>query len=268
MKEISLEELKELQMDVLTAIDRFCSDNEITYSMAGGTLLGAVRHKGYIPWDDDIDIYLYRDDYNKLISTFPGVYDGHYKIASLERDKRWVRPYANAYDDRTVVIEESTEKERIGVNIDIFPIDNVPDDEQEWRDYDIPRRRMQRFHALRFVQYNKERSFIKNATVLLTRAVTCFISKRRMAMHLDKLAQKFDSQRTNYVFSNAQGIFVKRRFLKKVFDQVIDIPFEDRFFKGFADYDEYLHNAYGDYMKLPPEEKRVPHHGFKAYWKD
>ena len=267
MKEINLEELKVLQMDVLTAIDKFCTENGITYSLAEGTLLGAIRHKGYIPWDDDIDIYLYRDDYNKLISTFPEVYEGHYKIASLERDKSWARPYANAYDDRTVVVEKSTEKEHIGVNIDIFPIDNVPDDEQEWQSYDIPRRRKQKFHALRLVQYSKERSFIKNITVLFTRAVTCFISKRRMAMYLDNLAQRFDNQETKYVFSNAQGIFIKKRFLRKVFDQVIDIPFEDRTFKGFADYDEYLCNAYGDYMKLPPVEMRVSHHAFKAYWK-
>lgn len=268
MKEIGLEELKALQMDVLTAIDKFCTENGITYSLAGGTLLGAIRHKGYIPWDDDIDIYLYRDDYNKLISTFPELYEGRYKIASLERDKGWVRPYANAYDDRTIVIESSTEKEHIGVNIDLFPIDNVPDDEQEWKKYDIPRRRIQKFHALRFVKLKKGRGFFKNATVLITRWLTFFISKRKVAEYLDKVAQKHNNYETNYVFSNAQGILVKRRFLKKVFDNIVDLPFENRVFKGFADYDEYLRNAYGDYMKLPPVEKRVTHHGFKAYWKN
>lgn len=268
MKEISLDELKVIQMDVLTAIDKYCTQNGITYSLAGGTLLGAIRHKGYIPWDDDIDIYLYRDDYNKLINTFPDIYEGRYKIASLERDKEWERPYANAYDDKTIMIENSTEKKHIGVFIDVFPIDNVPDDEIEWRKYDVPRRRMQKFHALRFIRYNKNRSFFKNIVVLLTRGLTAFISRRRFAQYLDRLAKKYADCETKYVFSNAQGIFVKRRFFKKVFDRVVELPFEDRSFKGFADYDEYLRNAYGDYMKLPPVEKRISHHSFKAYWKD
>lgn len=267
MKKIDLDGLKIIQMDILTAIDEFCTENNITYSLAGGTLLGAVRHKGYIPWDDDIDIYIYRDDYNKLIKTFPKLYKSRYKMASLERDKDWERPYAIAYDDNTIMYEKSTEKKLIGVFIDIFPIDNVPDDESEWRKYDVPRRRLQKFHALRFVKYDSNRSFMKNLIILLNRCLTAFISRRCMAEHLDKLAQKYDKSETKYVFSNAKGIFVKRRFQRKIFDNVIDLPFEDRKFRGFADYDEYLRNAYGDYMKLPPIEKRVSHHSFDAYWK-
>lgn len=267
MKEIDLEELKVLQMDVLTSIDKFCRDNNITYSLAGGTLLGAIRHKGYIPWDDDIDIYLYRDDYNKLINIFPEMYEGHYRIASLERDKDWVRPYANAYDDRTIFKESSTEKKDIGVKIDIYPIDCVPDDEEEWKRYDKPRRFLQKVHALRFGKNGSKRNLVNNMALLLLKLCTCFITKRRFAEYLDKLAQKYNSQYSKYVFSNAQGILVKRRFLKKVFNNVIDLPFEDRVFKGFADYHEYLKNAYGDYMQLPPEEKRITHHSYNVYWK-
>lgn len=267
MKVIDLEELKVLQMDVLTAIDKFCVENGITYSLAGGTLLGAIRHKGYIPWDDDIDIYLYRDDYNKLISTFPEVYEGHYKIASLERDKDWVRPYANAYDDRTIFVEDSTEKKQIGVKIDVYPIDCVPDDEDEWRKYDKPRRRMQFVKAIRSLKCERNRGFGKNLIIILVKVCTFFISQRRFAEYLDRLAQKYNKDNTNYVFSNAQGLYVKKRFLKNVFDEVIELPFEDRMFKGFADADSYLRNSYGDYMQLPPEEKRVSHHDFVAYWK-
>ena len=255
-------------MDVLSAIDHFCTENNITYSLAGGTLLGAIRHKGYIPWDDDIDIYLYRDDYNKLISLFPAVYYGRYKIASLERDKDWVRPYANAYDSLTVFKENTTEKKIIGVKIDVYPIDSVPDDMGKWQKYDKSRRFLQRIHALRFVKYSKSRGPWKNFILCLTKVFTFFISKRRFAEYLDKLAQRYNKDNTIYVFSNAQGILVKKRFLKKVFDNTIALPFEDRYFKAFANYDEYLRNAYGDYMKLPPVEKRVSHHDFYAYWVD
>lgn len=267
MKEIGLEELKVLQMDVLTAIDKFCTENGITYSLAGGTLLGAIRHKGYIPWDDDIDIYMFRDDYNKLISTFPEVYEGRYKIASLERDKKWVRPYANAYDDWTVCEENTNEKETIGVKIDVFPIDSVPDDEEEWMKYDKRRRRLQFALNWMFLKCSKNISFVMNLKIAAYRVLTFPIPKRLFSEYLSKLAQKYNTTDTNYVFSNSQGMFVKKRFLKKVFKEIIDLSFENRTFKGFADYDEYLRNAYGDYMTLPPIEKRISSHSFNAYWK-
>lgn len=267
MKEISLEELKVIQMDVLTAIDKFCTENGITYSLAGGTLLGAIRHKGYIPWDDDIDIYLYRDDYNKLINTFPEVYEGRYKIASLERDKEWVRPYANAYDDMTICEENNNEKKVIGVKIDIFPIDSVPDDETEWRKYDKRRRKLQFMLNRYFLKCSKKRTLWMNTKIVVYHLFMFFLPVRKFAEYLDKLSKIYNDKNTHYVFSNSQGLFVKKRFLKKVFENVVDLPFEDRTFKGFADYDEYLRNAYGDYMKYPPVEKRVSSHSFKAFWK-
>ena len=179
MKEISLEEYKKIRMDVLTAIDTFCAEEAITYSLAGGTLLGAVRHKGYIPWDDDIDIYLYRDDYNKLISTFPNMYQGRYKIASLEREKKWVIPYAKAYDNSTIFKENYTNKDNIGISIDIYPIDSVPDDETEWKRYDKPRRFLQHIFTLKNVECKKEWGLKKYMGLILIQILTCFISKRK-----------------------------------------------------------------------------------------
>ena len=97
MVELNLDQVKSIQLDVLSAIHRFCCENDIRYSLACGTLLGARRHGGYIPWDDDIDIYMLRADYDKLMSTFPAEYLGFCKIVSLERDARWDRAYAKGY---------------------------------------------------------------------------------------------------------------------------------------------------------------------------
>lgn len=266
-KEILFEEIKVLQMDVLSAIDYFCSERGIRYSMSNGTLLGAVRHKGYIPWDDDIDIYVPREDYNRLISEFPMLYKGRYKIVSLERDSLWDKPYAKAYDDKTIMIENIISKANIGVNIDIFPIDEVPDDNNEWIEYDKARRRQQNLFALKFVKISSKRSLAKNIILLLFRLITGFYSTRKWAQKLDVLAQRHDGKGYGRCFECCQGIFQKKPFSKVLFDNIVDFPFEDRHFKAFVDADVYLRNGFGDYMQLPPVEKRVTHHSFKAYWK-
>lgn len=266
-KEILLDELKVLQMDVLTLIDEFCIEHNIRYSMACGTLLGAIRHRGYIPWDDDIDICVPREDYKKLIAEFPNTYKGKIKLASLERDLDWERPYAKAYDDRTVLLEKANTKDVIGVNIDVFPIDEVPDNDKEWFSYDKKRRFLQTLFALKFVKTSRSRSFLKNIGVILTHILTCFLSNRKFAHKIDIFSQLNNSKGYGRCFECCQGLLQKKPFSKSLFDCLIYIPFEDRSYMAFKDADKYLTNGYGDYMKLPPEEKRVTHHKFKAYWK-
>ena len=265
-KEIGLEELKVLQMDVLQAIDEFCREHDIRYSLACGTLLGAIRHKGYIPWDDDIDIYVPRADYKRLLEEFPETYREHYKITSLERDQLWNRPYAKAYDDRTVFDEDARNSEQIGVNIDVFPVDEAPYGD-EWIKYDKKRRKEQTIFSLKFVRLNKQRSILKNAVLLFYRSVTCLNPTRKWAEHLNIKAQQFNGKGYQHLFENCQGLMQKRPFPKSLFDELIYVPFENRQFKAFADYDCYLKNGFGDYMKFPPKEKQVSHHAFKAYWK-
>lgn len=265
-KEIDLDELKVIQMDVLQAVDEFCCDHNIRYSLACGTLLGAIRHKGYIPWDDDIDIYVPREDYKRLIEEFPEAYKEKYKLTSLERDPNWNRPYANAYNGDTVFIENARNSEHIGVNIDIFPVDEVPTGE-EWERFNKIRRRKLQAFSLKFIRLNKHRSIVKNATILLFRLFTCLSSTRKWAEKINCMIQQYNGKGYDYLFECCLGLMQKRPFPKKLFDELIYVPFEDRQFMAFADYDCYLKNGFGDYMKLPPKEKQVSHHAFKAYWK-
>ena len=146
MKTIELEELKQIQLDILSVIDEFCREKGIKYSMGCGTMLGAARHKGYIPWDDDIDIYLLREEYEKLIELYPNEYK-NIKIASIQRDKKWDRAWAKAYDFRTE-LQDAGNKYRIGVAIDIYPIDRVPENYEEWQKYDKKRRFYQKIYAV------------------------------------------------------------------------------------------------------------------------
>ena len=266
IKYISIEELKTIQLDILEAIDLFCSQHNIVYSMACGTLLGAVRHKGYIPWDDDIDIYLLREDYNKLISFFPDRFQDVYELISLERNEKWDRPYAKAFDSRTVFQENADNSVTIGVNIDVYPIDDVPDDEIEWSKYDRFRRVLQKLYEVKWIRLSRKRGVFKNLVLLIMKLPLLVVSRRRFALILDNYCQKHNGKGYDSVFECVQGLLQKHRFSKSLFMSVVRIPFENRSFLGFKDYDIYLRNGYGDYMQLPPVEKRVAHHAFKAYW--
>ena len=265
--EIGLDELKVIQMDVLQAIDKFCRDNAITYSLACGTMLGAIRHGGYIPWDDDIDIYLLRTDYERLMAIFPETYNDYYSISSLERNAKWDKPYAKAFDIRTVVIGENKNDVSCGVDIDIFPVDDVPDDEKTWMNYDKKRRKLYTKYCQIF-----GRAPLKKEPLCILRWVRrnylkWFISRRQIAERLDRYSKIWNGRGYSRVFECCQGALQKRPFKKEIFDKIKDYPFENRSFMGFDNYDEYLRNGFGDYMTLPPVEKRVSHHRFKAYWK-
>ena len=267
MKYIDSEEMKLIQMDILDALQRFCMENGLTYSLSSGSLIGAVRHRGYIPWDDDIDVYMLRADYNRLMEKFPEVYDGRFAIGSLERNPKWDRTFAKMYDNRTVLVENRRDAVETGINIDIFPIDEVPADDTIWLRYN--KRRYFFCHLFevkdRLVRDNT-RSWWKTVVLLPLKALLLPWSKRTMAERISAFAQKWNGCNSGRVYNCAWGE-VFDPFSKSLFDEIIDIPFEDRTFKCFAGYDEYLRATYGDYMKLPPEDRRVSHHKFKAWYK-
>lgn len=266
VKTIGREELKVLQMDVLQTLAAFCAAHGIRYSLACGTLLGAVRHQGYIPWDDDVDIYLLRADYDRLLAIFPQVYE-HVRIAALERTPGWDKPYAKAYDDRTVIVEHNNSRMRIGVNIDLFPLDPVPDDLATWRRYDRRRRFWQKLFQMKMTRPDARRSAAKNLSLRLVQLLLLPVPAHRFAAFLDRLARRYAGQDSRFVFETAMGLIQKDRFPRAVTGVLADYPFEDRVFRGFADADGYLSCGYGDYRTLPPVEKRVTHHDFQAWWR-
>ena len=267
MREIQGDELKVLQMDILSAVHRFCMKHQIKYSLGCGTMLGCARHRGYIPWDDDIDIYLLRSDYNKLISEFPEALEGHYRLVTLERDRKWNRAYGKIFDTRTVMKEDTSEDYELGVNIDVFPIDNVPDDEHVWLQYNKSRRRLQHIYEMKVTSFRRGRAFSKNVFLALCKLVLLPFSSRHLAQCIQRRAMRYDKDCTARVFECCQGIFQKHPFPKTLFDHIVMMPFEDRAYMAFADYDEYLSNGFGNWRQLPPVEKQVSHHAFKAWWK-
>lgn len=267
MKLIGLDEQKVLQMDVLSAIDRFCQENGIRYSLGCGSMLGCARHQGYIPWDDDIDIYMLRDDYNKLVKTFPELYESRYRFVTMERNPKWNRAYGKAFNADTIIKEVSTETFELGVNIDVFPIDNVPDDESKWLSYNKKRKFLQRIYEMKVTSFRRGRFLGKNLFLAVCKMLLFPFSSRFLAKRIQRMAVRYNSQQTECVFECCQGLFQKRPFHRTLFDNLTYQVFEDRKFMAFTDYDGYLSNGFGDWRKLPPKEKQVSHHAFKAWWK-
>lgn len=244
-------------MSILDSIAAFCDSHNIRYTLSSGTLIGAVRHKGYIPWDDDIDLYMMREDYNRFLSEYEG-HTGNYEILHDAKDKNYFYPFAKVVDSRTIVYEDETIGYEIGVWVDIFPIDYVPDTEKA----------KQRTFALNIFFNKLWRS--KMATENPWRSRLAYVCYRYFPLTRNMVRRL----RNSFVFNNKPSSLVSnlscmnhRPFPASFMNEFTILPFEDREYKVIANYDEYLTITYGDYMQLPPEDQRV-HHYFKAYWKD
>ena len=267
-KEIGFEEFKQISLDILDAVHHFCEEHNIKYSLACGTLIGAIRHKGFIPWDDDIDIYMPRQEYNNFMTLFPDLCEGKYALVAFERNTPgWNYPYAKVYDSRTRYIEDKKyDFYDMGIGIDVFPIDSAPNDEKEWTIYESKRKALRNIYVMKELRWRKGRSLLKNILVQICSLLLYPFSKRKLAMILDKYAQKYNASKTEYCAENCLGK-PNARFLYTDFSTIIDSPFENRVFKIMAGYDDYLRSFYGNYMQMPPPEEQVSHHRFTAYWK-
>lgn len=271
MRTIDTNELKELQLEMLQCIHDFCEKAGIAYFLSYGTLLGAVRHKGYIPWDDDIDIEMTRPNYERFIREFEGAYP-HLSVRCPEKDWGYYAPYANVIDTRTLLKEEgiSHRGESMGIKIDVFPLDGYSDDEAtDRRDY----RRLVKLNAIlrtKRIAWNedvKRVAGLRKGVALAKWLVARLIPYSWVQKRLIRLAQRHDYATAPYAGCQTfSWSFV--RVKREVFDTYCPMEFEGRTFQTIADYDTYLTAKYGDYRQLPPESERVYRHHFKAYWKE
>lgn len=265
MKEIGIEELKKLQLEILIKIRDFCDSKGIMYYLAYGTLLGAVRHKGYIPWDDDIDIMMPRADYNRFLQEFNGFYN-ELEVRAPELDLSYYAPYANVMDTRTLLFEPSLKHKNVGVKVDIFPIDNVPDNEDLYKNICNKSAVLNRIRSVKVANLNYYRG-IRWLKVFVKKLIFLFKSFRHVQEELIKLGNMHNNFPGYFVDCIVFITIKNRRFSRDCINGYEMVDFENEKFKAPKDYDKCLKALFGDYMQLPSEEKRVAHHNFHAYWK-
>ena len=263
-RRLSEEEIKEVELGVMDYIHNLCQKENINYSLAYGTLLGAVRHKGYIPWDDDVDISLKRDEYDKLYQAVLRDNDPIYKVASWENDARYPYPFYRVYDARTVYENNYIENDiDLGICVDVFPFDYYADVNKEMVKLDTYRR----LSVYTLYGIHSKNAGLKNIIRYLLVLVFRLTRVKTWNKKMNLLSmQANDSDSIDYLMENKR---TSTKFEKTLLDKVMDSPFEDRTYKIPEASHQILSAIYGDdFMEIPPVEKRVKHDDFVAYIKE
>lgn len=255
---LTVEEMRTIQLGILDQLDAFCRKNNLRYSLGGGTLLGAVRHKGYIPWDDDIDVMMPRPDYDYFVTHFNDEYGKISKCCAFENDETWKFPFAKICDCGTVLYEENV-SQQLGVNIDVFPIDGVPKNKERYI-----RKFIFKHHFLVAYLSDVGESLAKKCIYALVRK---FISLAFIQKSLRYLLLSNSFETSPYAGAVVGLYHEKEVYERTLFCSCSDYSFENRTYKGISDFDSYLKQHYGNYMDLPPKEMQVRKHKTVAYAK-
>ena len=265
MKELSLKEIKAVEFELLTVFDSFCKKHNIRYFLSNGTLLGAVKYKGFIPWDDDVDVLVTRADYMRMLELFQD--DERYQLFAHEKNANYKYPFAKLCDMTTRKLEQNIDNGvALGIDMDIFPLDAWNADLQK---------------AEKEVKYIKMNmlllgwSKLKRADSLnpLKRVIKgvlmCFCKMCGSGLFIRNIiraSKRCTEGCVPYVGCKSWCIYGTREIIPaSVFENVFDVEFEGAVFSAPVGYDTYLRSLYGDYPEDPPIEKQKTHHSFKAY---
>lgn len=255
-----IKEVWAIEIDLLMQLDEVCKKHNLKYYITDGTMLGTVRHKGFIPWDDDIDVTMFRDDYEKLLKVAETEFKYPYFLQTEYSDPGCLRGHAQLRNSATTGIlktEEGKFKFNQGLFLDVFVMDNVIDDkklfEQQKKDAEKYRKRAVKY-ARWSTRYYKQNTWQSKVKGILYPVVNTFLRKTKLEeknfRKFEEVCKRYNNMETKYVTTLEFSFDIERwgKRLKSYFDKVEYMPFEFIKLPISVDYDEMLRNDYGDYM--------------------
>ena len=265
---VTAEENRQLMLGAMDAIHSYCEANGLRYYLAYGTLLGAVRHKGFIPWDDDVDIVMPRRDYEKFIREFR---TEPYQVMHPALTPGYYYPFAKVVDSRTELWEEKLDAPiPLGTYIDIFPLDGCGDDRQAA--FDLITKKTYpwwRLWVMKLRDRKKKRAWYQQGAMYVIKGLLKPVSNKRIALARDRIAQLCgDMDTSRYCASTVEMVRPEEIVETEVYRDSVLLSFEGRKYRAPARYEELLRGSYGDYMTPPPPDQRVPAHHFTVTWKN
>ena len=273
-KPLTMKEVQEGSLEVLKTIDKICKQEHLRYFLIYGTLLGAIRHKGFIPWDDDIDIIMPRPDYEKLIEYF----NMHQKelvpfhMFDYRSDPSYPYMIARVSDSRYTLDVFNEKNYGLGLFVDIYPLDGAGNTEEEFtrlKKQANPYASMCFVSTRQTVKRENTKSFAKYLIKFPAFIVAKILGKNFFMKKLEKLGQTYTYDESRYVgvivWASDDGI--KTVYPKDWIGDGTDVEFEGQMFRAPISWDKVLRRGFGNYMELPPEKDRIAHHFYDAYRK-
>lgn len=264
-----LPKLHSCELFIAKEVKRICNENGIKYFMIAGTLLGAVRHNGFIPWDDDMDIGMLREDYERFIKLAKTDLGERFFLQTPETDSAYGLNFAKILLKDTTLTEASAANNAVkGISIDVFPFDAVPENAKKTEKH---KKRTYFLRRLLLAKQNYnvcgKKEYVKRAVYAVLKFIAAFYSREKLCKMLDSECERYNALgKTPEKIVNIGGAYGydKETILREWVDSTVELPFEDTVFAAPAGYIPYLEYFYGDYMKLPPEDKRYNRHGVTA----
>ena len=254
-----LRKLQLTQLEILKVFDRFCREHGLKYSLYAGSLLGAVRHRGFIPWDDDLDVCMSREAYNRFITLWEQDPPQGYLLQNKENTPAFWQSFSKIRKDHTTFLQEEREagKYHTGIFLDIFPLDRIPNGKLH--------RRLFQWHCMTYQLLTRE--FVPPKAGLITRLGSAVILFCIPGFCRETIRRKLLQKITRYnscvdleIAAIETMASLRKPFAPDMLDDYVYLPFEDGEFMCFAGWDDHLHRKFGNYMQLPPEEERTWRH--------
>ncbi len=262
MDKETLLKVQPVLLEMAKDIARVCEENDICCFLYRGTFLGAVRHKGFIPWDDDMDFAMPRADYEKFCRIAPEKLSEKYCFQNWHTDRDYAHPFGKVRKRGTVYVEAKCRRlPENGFYIDIYPLDFAPETEKDRRALN---RKLLHLYRMKLMKCkytpwkeNDRIIWVKRIAYLLYQTAALFVSQEMLTRTYERLISAVPESDTYYEQSALSRVTYFRR---EWCESLAEYPFEDAFFRGPEDYDAVLASLYGDYMELPPEDRRENRH--------